>query len=38
LREPPFDLDWEDWRPDPSWTPANLAPGWDVVAPAGDER
>jgi Protein of unknown function (DUF402). len=19
LREPPFDEDWEDWRPDPSW-------------------
>ena len=23
LREPPFDEDWEDWRPDPAWgTPA----------------
>ncbi len=21
LREPPFDLDWEDWRPDPAWEP-----------------
>ena len=28
-REPPFDRDWTDWRPDPSWTPAELPAGWD---------
>jgi len=28
-REPPFDRDWADWRPDPSWTPAELPAGWD---------
>ena len=21
LREPPFDREWTDWRPDPSWEP-----------------
>ena len=29
LREPPFDLDWEDWRPDPAWTPPTLAERWN---------
>jgi Protein of unknown function (DUF402) len=29
LREPPFDRDWEDWRPDPTWQPLVLALGWD---------
>jgi len=24
LREPPFDEDWEDWRPDPAWTVPEL--------------
>jgi predicted RNA-binding protein associated with RNAse of E/G family len=28
-REPPFHRDWTDWRPDPSWTPAELPAGWD---------
>ena len=28
-REPPFDRDWADWRPDPSWIPAELPAGWD---------
>jgi hypothetical protein len=31
LSEPPFDQPWEDWRPDPAWTPPKLEPGWDVV-------
>jgi uncharacterized protein len=30
LREPPFDLDWNAWEPDPEWSsPVSLAPGWD---------
>ena len=32
LREPPFDLDWEDWRPDPAWTPPTLAERWNETA------
>jgi len=28
-REPPFDRDWTDWRPDPSWIPAELPAAWD---------
>ena len=24
LREPPFDRDWSDWRPDPAWDGADL--------------
>jgi predicted RNA-binding protein associated with RNAse of E/G family len=24
LHEPPFDLDWPSWRPDPSWEPLDL--------------
>ena len=31
LRQPPFDVDWEDWRPDPTWPAPELPPGWDVV-------
>lgn len=31
-REPPFDRDWTDWRPDPSWPTPVLAGGWDSVA------
>jgi hypothetical protein len=30
-REPPFDRDWGDWRPDPSWPVPTLPEGWDVV-------
>lgn len=29
--EPPFDLDWSTWRPDPSWPPPELPTGWDEV-------
>ncbi len=28
--EPPFDRDWGDWRPDPSWPMPELRPGWDA--------
>lgn len=31
LREPPFDEDWSDWRPDPGWTEATLPANWDLV-------
>ncbi|HEX6843556.1 MAG TPA: DUF402 domain-containing protein [Actinomycetota bacterium] len=31
LREPPFDRDWDDWRPDPSWPEPVLPEGWDRV-------
>jgi hypothetical protein len=30
-REPPFDRDWSDWRPDPAWRPPGLPDGWDRV-------
>lgn len=30
-REPPFDRDWADWRPDPSWPLPTLPDGWDRV-------
>ena len=30
-RKPPFDRDWECWRPDPSWPIPDLPEGWDVV-------
>jgi predicted RNA-binding protein associated with RNAse of E/G family len=30
--EPPFDRDWSDWRPDPSWATPFLSLGWDEVA------
>ena len=33
--EPPFDRDWGDWRPDPSWPTPELRPGWDAGT-AGD--
>lgn len=29
-REPPFDRDWEDWRPNPTWRHPRLPDGWDV--------
>lgn len=29
--DPPFDRDWRSWRPDPSWPPPELPPGWDLV-------
>jgi predicted RNA-binding protein associated with RNAse of E/G family len=28
-REPPFDREWADWRPDPSWPTPVLPEGWD---------
>jgi hypothetical protein len=28
LRQPPFDLDWEDWRPDPDWAVPRLPADW----------
>lgn len=28
-REPPFDREWSDWRPDPSWSLPELPDGWD---------
>jgi hypothetical protein len=31
LREPPFDRDWDDWRPDPRWPAPELPEGWDLV-------
>lgn len=34
-REPPFDRDWWDWRPDPSWPLPELPAGWDEPAPSG---
>jgi hypothetical protein len=30
-REPPFDRDWNSWRPDPSWPVPVLPEGWDRV-------
>jgi hypothetical protein len=27
-REPPFDQDWPNWKPDPSWSPPALPQGW----------
>ena len=30
LRLPPFDQNWEDWRPDPSWAVPALPDGWDL--------
>lgn len=29
-REPPFDRDWGDWRPDPSWPTPTLRAGWET--------
>ena len=31
-RKPPFDRDWENWRPDRSWPIPELPDRWDVVA------
>jgi Protein of unknown function (DUF402) len=33
LREPPFDEDWSDWSPDPSWEEPALPADWEL-APA----
>jgi hypothetical protein len=30
LKQPPFDLDWEQWRPDPAWPAPELPAGWDL--------
>lgn len=30
-RELPFDREWTDWRPDPSWSAPELPEDWDVV-------
>ena len=32
-REPPFDRDWSEWRPDPAWSVPVLPPGWDRLGP-----
>ena len=29
----PFPTGWEDWEPDPAWTPPALPEGWDDVPP-----
>ena len=29
-RQPPFDRDWEAWRPDPAWPTPELPAGWDA--------
>jgi hypothetical protein len=29
-RQPPFDRDWDDWRPDPGWPLPELRPGWNA--------
>ena len=29
--DPPFDRDWSDWEPDPSWPVPSLTEGWDRV-------
>jgi hypothetical protein len=31
-REPPFDREWSDWRPDPAWPFPELPQGWQRVA------
>jgi hypothetical protein len=33
-REPPFDREWSDWRPDPRWPVPELPAGWDRVDPS----
>jgi Protein of unknown function (DUF402) len=33
-RQSPFDRDWTDWRPDPSWTAPELPVGWDRLGEA----
>jgi predicted RNA-binding protein associated with RNAse of E/G family len=29
--EQPFDRDWSDWRPDPSWQRSHLPDSWEIV-------
>jgi hypothetical protein len=29
LRQPPFDLEWDGWLPDPAWPIPELPAGWD---------
>jgi hypothetical protein len=29
LAERPWPTGWEDWRPDPQWSPPSLPEGWD---------
>lgn len=29
--DPPFDRDWTEWRPDPSWEVPELVTGWETV-------
>ena len=31
IAERPWPTGWEDWRPDPEWTPLALPDGWEVV-------
>jgi hypothetical protein len=31
LREPPFDEDWSQWRPDPGWEEPTLPEDWELV-------
>ena len=31
-REPPFDRDWTEWSPDPTWPEPELPAGWDVAS------
>lgn len=31
LGQPPFDVAWEDWQPDPTWPVPKLPAGWDLV-------
>lgn len=30
-REPPFDREWSEWRPDPAWPIPELPEGWDRI-------
>jgi hypothetical protein len=32
LRQPPFDLEWEGWLPDPAWPTPELPAGWNEPA------
>jgi hypothetical protein len=32
LREPPFDQDWTQWRPDPAWDEPVLPTDWDLIS------
>jgi uncharacterized protein DUF402 len=31
-RGPPFDRDWDVWKPKPDWIPPKLSSSWDIVA------